>query len=92
MNRIRRHVEQGFQRFHVLVVLAQGVLEHVGLAIELLCPLRLAFTAEDPARHVFGLDDEDAVAGNQNMIDLGGAVGCGKRDIVNAAISLRGQP
>ena len=92
MDGIWRYVEQAFQRFHVLVVLAQRVLELEALAVELLGPLGLAFVAEDPTRHVLGLDDEDAVAGDQHVVDLRGAVGRRQRNVVNSPVLLRRQP
>lgn len=62
------------------------------LAVELLGPLGLAFAAKDPARHVLGFDDEDAVAGDQHVVDLDSAIGRGQRDVVNSAVLLRREP
>lgn len=45
------------------------------MLVELLRPLGLLFAAEDPPAHVLGLQHEDAVAGEEDVVDLGGAVG-----------------
>ena len=64
----------GFQGFEVFVVLAQRVLELEGAFVELLRPLRLFLAAEDPAAHVLRFQHEDAVAREEYVVDLRGAV------------------
>lgn len=78
----------GFQGFEVLVVLPQRVLEFEGALVELLRPLRLLLAAEDPAAHVLGLQHEDAVAGEEDVVDLGGAVRGIQGDVVQAVVGL----
>ena len=80
--------EGGFEGLEVFVVLPQRVLELVAVLGEFLRPLGLLFAAEDPAAHVLGLQHEDAVAGEEDVVDLGGAVGGGEGDVVQAVVGL----
>lgn len=80
--------EGGFQGLEVFVVLPQRVLELVAVLVELLRPLGLLFAAEDPAAHVLGLQHEDAVAGEEDVVDLGGAVRGIQGDVVQAVVGL----
>lgn len=66
--------EERLDDFHMFVVLAQGVLKGVGVAVDLLGPARLVLAAKDPAFHVLGLHHEDPVAGDDEVIDLGGSL------------------
>lgn len=88
MQMLRVDAQGGFQRFEVLVVLPQRILKLESAPVELLRPLRLAFAAKDPAAHVLRFHYEDAVARQEDMIDLGGAVRRRQDDIVQAAIGL----
>lgn len=72
----------------MFVVLPQRILESEGVPVELLRPLRLALAAKDPAAQVLRFHHEDAVARQEDMIDLGGAVRRRQRDIVQTAIGL----
>lgn len=56
--------------------------------VELLRPLRVAFAAKDPAAQVLRFHHKDAVARQENMIDLSGAVWRRQGEIVQAAIGL----
>lgn len=80
--------KRGFNRLEVLVVLSQRVLEFESALVDLLRPLRLFFTAEDPAAHVLRLQHEDAIGREKNVIDLRGAVWGIEGDVVQAAIYL----
>lgn len=80
--------ECGFQSLEVFVVLPQRVLEFVAVLVELLRPLGLLFAAEYPAAHVLGLQHEDAVAGEEDVVDLGGAVRRIQGDVVQAVVGL----
>lgn len=85
---LRADAKGGFQRFEVLVVLSQRVLEFEGAFVELLRPLRLLFTAKDPAAHVLRFQHEDAVGREEHVVDLRGAVGRVQGDVVQAAVGL----
>lgn len=76
----------GFQGFEVLVVLPQRVLELEAAPGEALRPLRLALTAKDPAAHILGFQDEDAIGREEDVIDLRGAVGRVQGDVMQAAV------
>ena len=68
------------------VVLVERVLEGLFGAVEALGPLRSVGSAEDPASDVFRFNDEDAVAGDEEVIDLGGAIVGGNDDVVKAPV------
>lgn len=69
--------EKPGEDFHMEVVLMERILEAVFGSIDLLGPLTLLFRTEDPAFVVFRLDDEDAEGGDDDMIELGGALAVG---------------
>lgn len=71
------------------VVLVQRVLETVFLAEQALRPLGAFRVAENPASHVLGLNDEDAVFRDDDVVDLGGSVSGLQRDVVQREINLR---
>lgn len=79
-------IEQGLERLDVAVVLAQRVLEPGFLLENLLGPLALVGTAEDPAGVVLGFDDEDAGGGDQDVVNLGGAIGGWQGDVVEQEV------
>jgi len=85
---LRVNAKGGFQGLEVLVVLPQWVLEFERAFVELLRPLWLLLAAKDPAAHVLGFQHEDAVGREEDMVDLGGAVGCVQGDVVQAAVGL----
>lgn len=66
--------QRRLQRLGVLVVLAQRVLEFARVPVNLLGPHILLGIAENPAFHILGFDDEHAIARDDDMIDLRGAV------------------
>ena len=71
------------------VVLSQRVLELELLASgERLRPFGLFFAPENPPLVVLRLDHEDAVAGGDDMVDLGRAVTGVQRHVVDGAIRL----
>lgn len=74
LDRLPRQAEQFGQRLGVLVVLPEGVPEPIGALAELLRPLGIPLGAEDPAAHVLRLNDEHAIARDDHMVDLRGAL------------------
>ncbi|MOA11045.1 hypothetical protein D3C78_1309610 [compost metagenome] len=88
MQMLRRNAERGLQRLEVLVVLPQRVLKLEALLEELLRPLGLLLTAEDPATHVLSFQHENAEARDEHVVDLRGAVQGRQRHVVQAAIDL----
>ena len=77
-----------FQRLCMPIVLVQRVLKTELLAVERLRPLRLLLVAENPAFHVLRLDHEDAVTRDDDVVNLGRAVGRGDRDVVEVAVHV----
>lgn len=57
------------------------------LSVNDLRPVRRTRVGEQPASVVFGFNNKDAETGHQNMVDLGGPIFDGKRDIVKEVIS-----
>lgn len=70
------------------VILPQRILEVVLISEQDLCPVRIGFVSEDPTTHVFRFYNEDAEAGDNNMIDLRGAVACGEDDVVDGPVNV----
>lgn len=68
-----------------------GVLEFVFVFVYLLGPLALVFSAKDPVGVVFGFYDEDAVGGDDEVVDLGGAgaIGSGEVEVVEEFVFFR---
>ena len=66
---------------NVEIVLVERILEGALAAVDLLCPLGLALRTENPATVVLGLDDEDPERGGDHVVDLGGAMSIGTRQI-----------
>lgn len=81
-------LEECFQGAEVKAVLTQWVLEALLAFVDLLRPLALVFGAENPPLVIFGFDDEDAVDGDDDVVDLCGAltVCSWEVEIVEAAI------
>lgn len=67
-------LQQGFEFLDVFVVLSEGVLERVLALAESLGPFGVVRVSENPAAHVLGFDDEDAVFRNNDVVDLRCAV------------------
>lgn len=80
--------KQRLNGLEVLVVLAKRILKFVGALVDLLRPLRLLLAAEDPAGHVLRFQHKDAVAREEDVVDLRGAVRRVQRDVVQAAVGL----
>jgi len=74
VNRGSRNIQQGFQRFDVLIVLVQWVLKFMGVFVDFLGSGLLVGRAEYPALHIFGFNYEHAVARHNNVVDLCGAI------------------
>jgi len=51
----------------------------------------LAFTAEDPALQVLGFYYEDAVARNNDVVELRSAIFCGQSDVVQYGVTVFGE-
>jgi len=68
------------------VILAKWVLESELPSWKTLSPFGGLLVPEDPAAHILGLDNEDAVARNNHMIYLGGAIRRWDGDIVELVI------
>lgn len=69
----------------------QRVLEPVLRLVDLLGPLGLFLGTEDPALVVLGFDHEDAERGDDDVVDLGGALAVGpwQIDVSEGTIELR---
>ena len=67
----------------MFVVLMQWVLKFIWMFIDFLCPGLLIVTPENPTFHIFCFDDENPIAGDDNMVDLCRAIIGGKRHILN---------
>lgn len=65
--------EQFAESTNVGVVLEKRIEQLVFVTVDVLCPFLRVFGAIDPSLVVFGLDDEDAVWGHDNMIYLCGS-------------------
>ena len=74
-------VEEFHQGADVEPVLVQRVLEPLLSSVDLLGPLALFFTAEDPSTVVLRFHDKDAVGRNDNVIELGSPVAVRARKI-----------
>lgn len=94
MKAVFRDAEELRQSFHMEVVLMEWILEAIFRSVDLLGPLALFLGAEDPAFVVFGLDDKDAEGGDDDVIELGGALSIRSRqiEIVELPVELRIQP
>ena len=88
MKHLEGEVECGFQRLHMLVILANRILESIGLFVYFLRPLRLPLASEYPTLHVLGLDHEYSEFGHEYMIYLRCSIQRGKRDIVKGVILI----
>ena len=69
--------EELLEGFDVQQVLVQRVLKPVLRLVNLLGPLALFFGAEDPAFVVLGFDYENPERGDDDVVDLGGAIAVG---------------
>lgn len=76
VDRCGRNIQQGFKNFNVLVVLVQWVLKLAGVLVDFLRPGFLVSGPKNPAFHVFGFDNEHAVARHNYVVDLCGAIVC----------------
>lgn len=86
-----RNVQYRFQRFGVLIILVQWILKFRTIAVDFLRPQLLMSRAEDPAFHVLGLDHEHPEFGHHYMIDLGGTILGGQRDVFKQGVFTVGQ-
>ena len=65
----------------------QRVLKFLRILEDLLRPIPLFGVAEDPALHVLGFHHEHAVPGNDDVVDLGGAVFGGQGDVLDEVVT-----
>ncbi len=72
----------------MFVVLVKRVLKLLGVTIDLLGPLTLFGIAKDPAFHVLGFHHEHAISGDDDVIDLGGAVFRGQGDVFDQVVAV----
>lgn len=71
----------------MFVVLVQRVLKFLRVLEDLLRPIPLFGVAENPALHVLGFHHKNAVPGDDDVVDLGGAVFRGQGDVLNEVIA-----
>lgn len=71
------------------IILVKRILKPVFLAEQILCPLRTLCVAEYPAVHVLGLNDEDAVLRDDDVIDLRRAMLGLQRNVVQRDVNFR---
>ena len=70
----------------MLVILAEWVLEFVGMLIYFLGPCRLILVTENPTFHVLRFDYEYAIDRNNDMVNLGGPIFCRQRDVLDKVV------
>ena len=80
-------VQQVLQCLHVFVVLVQRVLKFLRVFEDLLRPIPLFGVTEDPALHVLRFHHEHPIPGNNDVIDLGGAVFSGQGDVLDEVVT-----
>ncbi len=80
--------KQGLKGFYMLIVLVQRILELIGLTVYFLRPRFLFGASEYPAAHIFGLDHEDAIFGEDNLIYLGSSFACWKSNVLDEMVIL----
>ena len=76
------------EHLDVPVILVHWVLEAEFFPEQALCPLSTFGIPENPPIHVLRFNDEDPEFGNDDMIDLGGAIAGLDRDIVETDVCL----
>lgn len=64
------YAEKLLKRLDMAIILVKRVLKSVFLAEQALCPLSTLHVPEYPPVDVFGLDDEDAVLRDNDVVDL----------------------
>jgi len=64
------------QHLGMQVVLSQRILETVSLFIQYLCPVAVTRSAEYPAVFIFRFYHENAVPGNDHVVNPGGSQAC----------------
>lgn len=57
------------------------------MAVDCLGPVALFLIAEDPALHVLGFHHKDPVPGNNDVVDLSGAVFGGEGDVFDEVVT-----
>lgn len=82
-----------FQCFDVSLILKDGVIELVFVSPDVLRPMFTVFTSVNPALHVFGFDDKDAILGNHHVINLRRVpVVFNEQVVENGVLCLRQRP
>lgn len=82
------YTKKRLQRFGVAIILVKRVLKSVFFSEQTLCPLRALHVPEYPTIHVLGLDDEDAVLRDDDVVDLGRAMLGLKSNVVQRDIDF----
>lgn len=80
--------QQRLNRFHMLVVLVQRILKFLGVLIDLLRPIPLFRTSEDPPFHVLGFHHEHAVGRHDDVIDLRSTVFSRQGDVADQVVGV----
>jgi len=82
------YAKKRLKRFGMAIILVKRILKPVFLAEQTLCPLRALHIPKYPAGHVLGLDDEDAVLRDDDVVDLGRAMLGLQRNVVQRDIDF----
>ena len=85
---MRLDSEQFLNRFDVLVILSNWVLELRFVAIDDLCPPRLIRASKDPTLHILRLDDKKSKPRYDDMIDLRRTTAARKRQVFEHLILM----
>lgn len=83
------YAKKRLQRFGMAIILVKRILKPVFLAKQTLCPLRALHIPEYPAIHVLGLNDEDAVLRDDDVVDLSRAMLGLQRNVVQGDVDFR---
>ena len=70
------------------VILVEWVLKSEFLSKQALRPLWVLLATKYPPIHVLGFDHEHSIPGNNDMVDLGRAVGGRQSDVVHIDVGL----
>lgn len=84
----RVQAEELLQCLGMAIILVKGVLKPVFFAEQTLCPLSTLRVTEDPAIHIFGLDDKDAVFRDDDVVNLRRAVFSLQRNVVQRDVDF----
>ena len=74
------------------LILMDGVSEPVFVSVDVLRPVFAVLASVNPALIEFGLDDEDAIDGNYNVVNLGAVPVAGEKKVVDDLVIGFGKP